>query len=118
MFSIHQLAIEHNVPGLIKLTHNYITDNCKDLAIQSLLHNLQLNQPFANDANYISAYFFNYINDSRLFKLPVLYRILNNPKLQKINEMDHDHQNQIFDFMFKCLDEHKNQLHFYLQFVI
>lgn len=107
VFSIRQLAIEYNVPGLIKLTNDYITDNNKDLVIQSLHHNHQNNQPDEVDEDYISAHFFDYINDSRLIKLPipVLYRILNN--IQKINEMDHDHQNQTFEFMFKCLDEHK-----------
>lgn len=39
--------------------------------------------------------------------IPILYRILNNPKFQKIDHMDDSHKNQIFEFMFKCLDEHK-----------
>ena len=109
VFSLRQLAIDYNVPGLIKITNDHITTNNKDLVIQSLYHHYLHNHPDNADEDYISAHFFDYINDTRLIKLPVaiLYRILNNSNIQKIDDMDDQHRNQIFDFMFKCLDEHK-----------
>lgn len=109
VFSLRQLAIDYNVPGLIKITNDHITTNNKDLVIQSLYHHYLHNHPDNDDEDYISAHFFDYINDTRLIKLPVaiLYRILNNSNIQKIDDMDDQHRNQIFDFMFKCLDEHK-----------
>lgn len=109
--------MEYIVPGLIKLTNDYITDNNKGFVIQSLHHNHQNNQLDEVDEDYISAHFFDYINDSRLieFPIPVLYIIPNNPNLTKFNEMDQDHQNQTFKFMFKCIDEHKKQASIYLK---
>ena len=109
VFSLHQLAIEYNVPGLIQMTSNYIATNNKNLVIQLIYHNYIYNQPDIADEDFISTHFFDYINDLMLIKLPIpiLYRILNNPNIQKIDDMDDSHKHQIFNFMFKCLDEHK-----------
>lgn len=57
MFSLHQLAIEYNVPGLIQITSNYIATNNKNLIIQSIYHNHKYNQPDIADEDFVSTHF-------------------------------------------------------------
>lgn len=40
--------------------------------------------------------------------IPVLYRILHHPKLS-LNQLNEEEQNQIFEFLFKCLDKFKKE---------
>lgn len=109
VFSLRHLAIKYEVPILIQSTTDYIMNNNKDLILQSLLYNSQRNQPDPTDENFISSHFFNFITNTELSKLsiPVLYRILTNPMMEKVSDMNDFHQKQLFEFIFKCLDEHK-----------
>lgn len=111
VYPLRHLAIKYEVPGIVELTSNYIASNNENLALQSLHFNLQHNLPDSTDEDFISTHFFDYINDSKLLQLPVpvIYRLLRKSKFSKINNLDDEHQNQLFDFLFKCLDEHKKQ---------
>ena len=113
VFSLYQLSIKYEVPSLISLTDNFINQHGKTLIFQSLQYKYELQKlttnsvNIENDEEYISLNFFEYINNEQLLNLPisVLYRIINNPKLD-INQLNETNKNQLIDFLFKCLNKY------------
>ncbi|KAK8888270.1 hypothetical protein M9Y10_039335 [Tritrichomonas musculus] len=116
VFSLRQLSIFYEVPELITITNNYIQDNQEKLIFQSILFKSQHQNEeiqfdvLKYDEEIISADFFKYINNEQLLTLPipVLYRILNR-SVPKLSEIESEKQNQIIEFLFKCLDKHKRK---------
>lgn len=113
VFPLQQLSIQYEVSELNNFTSIYINKNKKTLIFQSLLYRMQnqnsmVNFDLSNDEKIIASNFFEYINDDQLISLPisVLYRIINDEALN-LKTMDSTHQDQLFEFLFKCLDKHK-----------
>ena len=120
VFSLHQLSTIYDVPCVISLTEEYIKEHNASLVFQSIQYKIQLQKQnfddstisisLENDEESIVSNFFNYINNEQLSKLPVpvLYRIVNHPKLD-INKMNKTEKTQFIDFLFKCLQRHKKE---------
>lgn len=120
VFSLHQLSTKYDVPCVISLTEEYIKDHNKSLVFQSIQYKIQLQEQHFNDSTIsislendeesIASNFFDFINNEHLLNLPipVLYRIVNHPKLD-INQMDEIKKTQFIDFLFKCLQKHKKE---------
>lgn len=70
--------------------------------------NSQTTTGLESDEEIIVSNFFEFINNTQLLDLPipVLYRILHHPKLN-LNKLNEEKQNQIYEFLFKCLDKFK-----------
>ena len=107
---LHYLAKKYEVSQLIKATNEFIESNHDEISIQILL--IHQNDTKFNTKAYeisISNNFSFYIKDEKLFNLnfPILYRIFiqyqSNKNQQKIKN------NEIFDFLFKCLDVYGRQ---------
>lgn len=118
VFSLYQLSIKYDVPCLLSLTTEYIEKYNKSLIFQTIQYQYQLLKSnkitkLSNLENYeemIASNFFEYIDNEKLQELPipVLYRIINNPKL-KINQMEQESQNRFLDFLFKCIKKYKRE---------
>ena len=116
VFSLHQLSILYEVPELNKLTDEYILNNEKKLIFQSLFYKLKNHKneeakfDLEKEEGQIASHFFEYIDSEDLLSLPVpvLYRIINNPRLN-INSMNQTNQTQFIEFLFKCLDRYKRE---------
>lgn len=112
VFSLHQLSIQYEVPELTKLTEEFIKKSERNTKFQSILSKFQnqFNSNSSEDENFIAVHFFENINNEQLLSLPipVLYRIINNVNL-KFNYLNKFNQNQIVEFLFKCLEKHKRE---------
>ena len=120
VFSLNQLSIKYEMPNLISLTDEFIKKYDKTLIFRSVQYKYQLQKQktnnttnsvdLASDEEYIAANIFDYINNDQLLNLPIsiLYRIINNPKLD-INNLNETNKNQLIDFLFKCLNKYKKE---------
>lgn len=95
---------------MTELTKKYISSHNDELAIQFLI--MYSNDPTISTEEYeeiISEHFLKYIQDKRLFdiQLPILYRIFT--KYQEMNGNEVLNNQNIVDFLFKCLDKYGRQ---------
>lgn len=97
---MHQLSISYDVPGLQRITNEYISKNKENLIFSSLTFKCQNQLDSNSEEDAIASNFEKYINDDRLFSIPIsiLHRILNNKNL-KIS------QDKMIEFLFKCIDK-------------
>lgn len=116
IFSIRQLAIKYEVPGLLKITTKFIDEHSSSLVFETIQYQIQMqNQNIKNDSKsctqneekYIASHFSEFIDDERLLNLPVavLYRIVNDDQFK----FDQSNQDEFIGFLFKCLDKYKTE---------
>ena len=107
VIEIDYLAKKYEVSSLLELTTNYITMHHDELSIQ-LFTFYQNDQIFTTEKyeNIISQHFLNYTQDERLLMIPIstLYRIFS--KYQEKEPKSTKNNQQIFDFLLKCLDKY------------
>ena len=107
VIEIDYLAKKYEVSSLLELTTNYITMHHDELSIQ-LFTFYQNDQIFTTEKyeNIISQHFLNYTQDERLLMIPIstLYRIFS--KYQEKEPKSTENNQQIFDFLLKCLDKY------------
>lgn len=104
------LAKKFEVSSLTELIKKYMSSHNDELAIQFLI--IYSNDPTISTDEYeeiISEHFLEYIQDKRLFdiQLPILYRIFT--KYQEMNGNEELNNQNIVDFLFKCLDKYGRQ---------
>ncbi|KAK8880696.1 hypothetical protein M9Y10_003382 [Tritrichomonas musculus] len=111
-FSLYHLSIQYEVPGLTKLSDEYIKQNYKNLVLQSISYIIksrssEVKFDLSKEENVISSHFFEYIDNDQLISLPVqvLYRILNNNSMN-YQSLTPENQKRVVDFLFVCLDKH------------
>lgn len=118
VLSLHHLSIKYEVPCLLNLTDQYIKEHDKSLIFQSIQYKYELQNSeetnvlnsLENDENTIAINLFDYIDNEQLVNLPipVLYRIINNPRLD-FDQLNQTNKKQLIDFLFKCLKRHKKE---------
>ena len=110
VIGINYLAKKYKVNSLIKATEEYINDHHHEILIPIFLIN-QNNSSFDTSAfeNILSENLDQYIDDDRLlnFEIPVLYRVLE--KYSKSEKCQNGLNQNVVEFLFKCLDKHKRK---------
>ena len=117
VFQLDYLSKKYEVPELSKITQEYLNKPNTNLAFQSLLfkHQLHINSSSNDDLQFFDTSneeeilghkLHEYLNDERLLDLPIpiIDRILK--KYLKENKNNND---QIIEFLFKCLDKHQRK---------
>lgn len=117
------LSYKYDVPQLIKITTKFISENSQELAIKSLLFKSQFHKDdnnsifldSSNEESLISSNLSKYVNDEHLLNLPipVLDRI--DRRFSEKNEIKPN--DEIIDFLFKCLDKHGKEASILFSFV-
>ena len=115
---INYLAKKYEVLSLIKATEEYINEHHSELILPSFL--IYQNDPSFDTSHYETILANNleqYLNDDRLptLKISILYRVFE--KYSKSGENKNGYNDKLFDFLFKCLDEHKKEASVLFSFV-
>lgn len=108
VFNLHFLSVRYEVAYLQNITKKYITDHQDHFALESLLAKESLNiDDTTFIENIISENLFSYINKEGflLLPIPVLYRLIKR-YTDKSNQEDNPNNENLVDFLFKCLDKH------------
>lgn len=128
LFPLHILSIKYDVPLLKKITDEVIKKYDENFIFQTIqfkysIINGRLNTNNNNvicdddfeinlleEEEEIANNFFEYVNKDELSKLPVdfLYRVVNNKRVNQAN-MSEQESKEYIEFIFKCLDEHKQE---------
>ena len=97
---------------LITFTEKYMVKHRNEIVIE-LLQIHQNNTKFDTKTyeEIISDHFLDHISDIRLLQLnfPIIYRISKRYEEQKKNNKSDNHENEVIEFYFKCLDQFGRQ---------
>lgn len=101
VFSLYQLSQKFDVPSLQKVTNEYIEKNHLNVIFDFIHYKSQNHVNFQEEENIVSSNFNEFMNDEKIFSLPIpiLFRILNNENFRI-------EQNDLIEFLFKCLDKY------------
>ena len=101
VFALYQLSLKFDVPSLQKVTNEYIEKNHSNFIFDFIHYKSENDLNFQEEENIVSSNFNEFKNDEKIFSLPIpiLFRILNNENLRI-------EQNDLIDFLFKCLDKY------------
>lgn len=119
IFDLYYLSIKFGVGKLEQKANEYISKNYTDLIFQSIsfknemkvknddLFKNKMTFDLKNEEEILISHFFELIDDEKLHHLPVdfIYKIINSDELN-INKLDQTKQDQLIQFLFKCLDHH------------
>lgn len=135
IFYLNYLAKKYRVKNLEKITLEIISENKGELALQSLLFNIQANNdkttslvPTNEEEELIAQNFEEYMENDQLIRLPIsiLYRIVKQYYLEKMskiiensnNSNDRDKIDQFTKFLFRLLDERGREASVFFEFFI
>lgn len=127
IFHLQYLSKKYEVQKLKTAIINIISENKEQLALESLVFILQMNQnkektfiETGEEEDIISQHFDHFIKDEKIFQipLPILYRIIK--KYYTINHSKSENEkitnDDFADFLFKLLDTHKAKASIFFEF--
>ena len=118
VMGINYLATKYKIISLKQATEEYINDNHREMLLPNLLiHQNDLLFDTSSFETILSENLEEYINDGRLLDLniPILFRILE--KYSKSEKAKNGFNQNIMDFLFKCLDKYKRNASVLFSFI-
>ena len=112
VLSLNYLGRIYQINELIESTKEYIAEHQSGLVLDIFSKEINENDNMITYEEIITENFLDYINDSRIlnFPLPTIYRIFckfqQNKHIQKDDQNQHKSNDQIFNFLIKCLDKY------------